>query len=769
MIRNFSRRLMSVAIACLSLAANAQTKLPQLGKDPVSEIVKAMTLEEKVQLVTGTGLRFAGSGPVIGDADGRVPGAAGNTINLDRFGIPGTVLADGPAGVRIDPYHKGDSTRSYYATAWPVGTLLASSWDTALVKKVGIAFGNEVKEYGVDVILAPGMNIQRNPLNGRNFEYYSEDPLLSGWMAASMVKGMQSNGIGTSIKHFAANNGETNRNSINAIISERALREIYLKNFEIAVKNGHPMTVMSSYNKLNGIYTSENPDLLTTVLREEWGFKGMVMTDWYGGHDAAAQVKAGNDLLEPGSKHQQQTIMDAIKAGTLDIKDLDRNVARVLEFILKTPSFDKYKYSNAPDLKAHALVARNAAAESMVLLKNNGNVLPIQKNAKIALFGNGSYATIRGGTGSGEVNTAYTVSIDQGLANAGYQAFGPLADSYKAHILADQKAHPHKGITLGPPHLIPEQSTDELPLAQAADNADMAIYAISRNAGEGNDRKVDNDFNLSAIETANIKAVTDAFHAKGKKVLVILNIGGAVETASWRDESDAILLAWQPGEEGGNAVADVVTGTVNPSGKLANTFPVKYDDEPSAGNFPGEPVGKMPTQAVYKEGIYVGYRYFNSFHVQTAFPFGFGLSYTKFKYSGLKISAPDFKKRLTVTLTVTNTGSIAGKEIVQLYLSAPHKNLDKPAEELKGFAKTALLKPGASQTVTFTIRAADLASFNTDQSEWIAESGKYTVGIGASSEDIKLSGTFHLAGEMVVEKVHKAIVPQVQIDELKNK
>ena len=759
-------------VACILLLLSAkvsfgQQKLPQLGKDPVSEIVKAMTLEEKAQLVTGTGLRFAGNGPVIGEADGRVPGAAGNTMNFNRFGIPGTVLADGPAGVRIDPFHKGDSVKSYYATAWPVGTLLASSWDTALVKKVGVAFGNEVKEYGVDVILAPGMNIQRNPLNGRNFEYYSEDPMVSGYISAAMVSGIQSNGVGTSIKHFVANNIETNRNAINAIISERALREIYLKGFEIAVKQAQPMTVMSSYNKVNGTYTSERYDLITTILRDEWGFKGMVMTDWYGGRDAAAQMKAGNDLIEPGNKSKQQMILDAIKNGTLDMKDLDRNVERVLNYILKTPSFHNYHYSNSPDIKAHATIARKAASEGMILLKNEGNILPLKKGQTIALFGNGSYETIRGGTGSGEVNTPYNVSIFEGLANAGYQSSKQITEKYQQHIKEDHKAHPKKGMGLGAVRMIPEIAEIDLSISEAAENNDAAIFTISRNAGEGTDRKVD-DFNLSSLETAELKAVANAFHAKGKPVIVILNIGGAIETASWRNLADGILLVWQPGEEGGDAIADVMSGLVNPSGKLAVTFPVKYQDEPSAANFPGEPGPTIPTEAIYRDGIYVGYRYFNSFHIQPAFPFGFGLSYTQFKYSNLKLSSKTFKGKLTATITVTNTGKRAGKEIVQLYLSAPHQNLDKPAEELKGFAKTMLLNPGASQTITFTISKDDLASFDTAQSAWVAEGGKYTVKISASSEDIRLSGVFTLPADLVTEKVHKALVPEVAIDELKN-
>lgn len=768
MPRFFKASFLAIAFIQFSINTDAQNKLPQLGKDPIRNIVKAMTIEEKVQLVVGTGLRFAGNGPVVGEADGRVPGAAGNTMNIKRFGIPGTVLADGPAGVRIDPFHKGDSIKSYYATAWPVGTLLASSWDTALVKKVGVAFGNEVKEYGVDVILAPGMNIQRNPLNGRNFEYYSEDPLVTGHIAAAMVKGIQSNGVGTSIKHFVANNIETNRSSINAIVSERALREIYLRGFEFAVKNAQPMTVMSSYNKVNGTYTSERYDLLTTILRNEWGFKGMVMSDWYGGRNAAAQMKAGNNLIEPGNKSKQQMIIDAIKDGSLQEKDLDRNVEEVLNYILKTPSFRNYRYSNTPDLKAHAVIARKAASEGIVLLKNEGNVLPLKKNIRLALFGIGSYETIRGGTGSGEVNTPYNVNLLEGLTNAGFRPSEKLSELYKAFIKNDQKEHPKKGMTLGAPRLIPEIPATDLPIANAAENDDVAIFTISRNAGEGTDRKVENDFNLSAAETSNLTAVTNAFHAKHKRVVVLLNIGGPVETDSWRNQVDGILLVWQPGEEGGNAIANVMSGIINPSGKLAVTFPAKYEDEPSAPNFPGEPGPKIPTEAIYRDGIYVGYRYFNSFHVQPAFPFGYGLSYTKYKYSNLKLSSVSFKGKLTAKVTVTNKGSQPGKEIVQLYLSAPHKLMDKPAEELKGFAKTMLLKPGASQTITFLVKAADLASFDTAGSSWVAEAGGYTLKIGASSEDIKLSNTFSLNKEIIVEKVHKALVPEVHIDELKN-
>jgi beta-glucosidase len=779
----------------------AQTS-PQLNKNNIKQVVGAMSVQQKAKLVTGMGMIMPG--PTANndkkkkDADTalaaissmlpptdeddkkipeKVPGAAGRTHAIKQFGIPMTTVADGPAGVRINPKRENDNN-TYFATAWPVGTLLASTWDTSLVKKVGVAFGNEIKEYGVDVILGPGMNIHRNPLGGRNFEYYSEDPIVTGNIAAAIVNGIQSNGVGVSVKHFAANNQETNRNSVNVIASERALREIYLKGFEIVVKKAQPWTVMSSYNYINGPYASESHDLLTNILRKEWGFKGMVMTDWYGGKDAIAQMKAGNDLLMPGTPMQTKAIVDAVKSGALDEKILNQNAERILNYVIKTPDYLGYKNSNKPNLTEHAKLSRNAASEGMVLLKNNDNALPIQHAKTVAVFGTSAFDIIAGGTGSGDVNKAYTVSLIDGLNNAGYVVEKSLKENYEKYI-ADAKSKrtkPKFFFELVPP--IAEQNFSADFLNNEASNSDVAIITIGRNAGEGADREVENDFNLSKVEIDLIQSVTNAYHAKNKKVIVVLNIGGVIETSSWKNIPDAILLAWQPGLEAGNAIADVLSGKVNPSGKLATSFPVRYSDVSAAKNFPGKPLnpnetkkssffGGVPSEVTYEEGVYVGYRYYNKFNVATSYPFGYGLSYTNFKYSNLVLSSNNFSNKITVSITVTNTGKVAGKEVVQLYIAAPTQALDKPNEELKAFAKSKLLAAGESQTIVFTINANDLASFSTTQSAWIADTGKYTIKIGASSTDIKQSASFNLGKNIVVEKVEHQLVPKVAINELK--
>jgi len=750
------------------------------------ELVGKMTTEEKVSLLVGRGMKIPGvtqtnTVPGVGQTMEKVEGAAGTTNPVDRLGIPLTVVADGPAGLRIEPKRKDDKN-TYYATAWPVATLLASTWDTKLVEKVGQSMGNEVKEYGVDVLLSPGMNIHRNPLGGRNFEYYSEDPLVSGKMAAAMVNGIQSNGVGASTKHFALNNQETNRYTVNTIVSERTMREIYLRGFQIAIKESKPWTVMSSYNKLNGTYTSEEYDLLTTILRKEWGFKGLVMTDWFGGKDPVAQMKAGNDLIMPGMPNQTKAILDAIKNGTLDIKVIDENAERFVNYALKTPAFKKYVFTNKPDLKEHASLARIAASNGMVLLKNNGNALPMTKKIQtIATFGNTTYDFISGGTGSGDVNEAYTISLVQGLEAAGYQVETELRTLYTNYIAEEKAKNPKKSMFqefMNPTPRAAELTIDQDLFIKKAAAADIALITIGRNAGENADRKIDNDFNLSDSEKVLIKNVSDAFHAANKKVVVVLNVGGVIEVASWSHQADAVLLAWQPGMEAGNAVADVLSGKVNPSGKLATTFPVRYTDEASAKNFPGKEfreqafsgmfgMKQYPAEVTYEEGIYVGYRYFNTFNVKPAYEFGYGLSYTDFKYSNLAVSSTIFGKKITATITITNSGKVAGKEVVQLYLTAPAGKENKPSVELKGFAKTGLLQAGQSQKITFTITADELASFNSAITSWVADAGTYTIKIGSSSLNIKQTASFSLAKKIVTEICNKVLLPQVEIIELK--
>ena len=780
----FFVQIVMAATLVAGQSAFAQEREPQFGKDPIKEIVKKMTLEEKVRVVVGKGFSVPGlsMGAVDNTPDKQVA-ISGHTIANSKFGIPSIGMADGPAGIHRFAMSKQDSVDNLFSTAWPVGTLLASSWDTALVKKVGVAFGEEIKAYGIDFILGPGVNIHRNPLGGRNFEYYSEDPLVSGTTAAAIINGIQSQGVGATIKHFAANNQETNRNSVNEIISERALREIYLRNFEIAIKRSHPWAVMSSYNLINGTYTSESSDLLTKVLREDWGYKGFVMSDWFGGKDAAAQINAGNNLLMPGTPAQVKAIMEAVKSGKLSEAELDKNVEGVLNVLVHTITAKNYVYPNKADLKGHAQISREAAAESMVLLKNNGNALPVKKSgATIALFGNHGYDLIAGGTGSGDVNKLYAVSLAEGLINAGYKLDNDLAQNYKSYLADYSSKHPKKPLLqelMNPTPFAPEYKFDSGSVGQKADASDVAIIYIGRNAGEGNDRKVADDYDLTGLEKEMITSVSDAFHAKHKPVIAVLNIGGVIDVTAFRDKVDAILLAWQPGEEGGNAIADVLSGKVNPSGKLATTFPASYSDVPSAKNFPGKEfpekatmtvVGRsVPAEVIYQEGIYVGYRYFNTFKVKPAYEFGYGLSYTNFSYSNLTLSSTAFSGKLTATVIITNKGSVAGKEVAELYLSAPHKSLDKPSEELKGFAKTKALKPGESQTLTFTLDAKSLASFDTTQSAWIADAGEYKVKVGASSENIKLEKPFSLATSITVEKVHKALAPQVSIDELKSK
>lgn len=744
------KKISILAMSAAAVLSCAPKGDPQLGKDSLDKVVAAMTLEEKAHLVIGTGMAgSSGEAPVVGETRNLVPGAAGTTYPIPRLGIPAIVLADGPAGLRINPLREGDAN-TYYCTHFPIGTLLASTWNTELVEQVGQAIGNEVLEYGTDVLLAPALNIHRNPLCGRNFEYYSEDPVVSGKTAAAYVRGVQSNGVGTSIKHYALNNQETNRMKNDVRVSPRAVREIYLKGFEIAVKESQPWTVMSSYNFVNGVYTSESKDLQTTMLRDEWGFKGMVMTDWFGGADAAAQMWAGNDMLQPGRPGQFEDIVEGVRSGRLSEADLDRNVRRVLELIVKSPRFKGYEFSNKPDLKAHAAVTRQSAVEGMVLLENNG-VLPLASEiSRVALFGTTSYDFIAGGTGSGNVNRAYTVSLLEGLRNAGYAIDAELEKTYTKYIKEEtERLNPKSDDPMA--MFMPKIRAGEfVPSARLLDKMvranDVAIITLGRNSGEFFDRKVA-DFTLTEQESGMIEAVCAAFHEAGKKVVVILNIGGVIETASWKNLPDAVLLAWQAGQEGGNSVADVLKGVANPSGKLTMTFPVRYEDHASSRNFPidmafgmfGKDKDAEPQRNVdyteYEEGIYVGYRWFDKQGLEVSYPFGYGLSYTRFEWS--EASVKPSRGETAVSVKVTNTGKIPGKDVVELYVAAPQGELDKPVKELKAYAKTRELQPGESQLVTLKVKNSELASYDESASAWVTDAGHYDFMLGSSSRDIR--------------------------------
>ncbi len=742
---------LAMALALSSTGAVAQVKL---SADNIEEVIKAMTLQEKAELLVGRSNNSAAnsSNGLIGSHAELVPGAAGSSRAFPRLGIPTTILTDGPAGVRINPTRENDK-HTYYATGFPVGTSLACTWNTELVEQVGKAIGNEVLEYGCDVILAPGMNLHRSPLCGRNFEYYSEDPFLTGYIAAAYVNGVQSQGVGTSIKHFAGNSQETNRLEVDEIVSQRALRELYLKGFEICVRKSQPWTVMSSYNKLNGPYTQENGELLTDILRNEWGFNGVVMTDWTGQRNTAKQIMAGNDMMEPGEPSQVQEIVDKVNSGELPMEALDLCVRRTLQYIVKTPHFRNYKFSNSPDLKAHAAVTRQSATEGMVLLKNSNQTLPLNARQTVAVFGASSYDFIAGGSGSGDVNKAYTVDLMQGIKNAGMNVTEDLAaiyTNYKAYQRALIDAEKDPNVWFWGTPKIPEMPLNRIAISKQAEKADVALLTIGRQAGEGDDRRIDNDFNLTSVERQLIEDVCLAFHQVGKPVVVVLNTGGAVETASWKNLPDAILLAWQPGQEGGNSVADVLLGKENPSGRLSMTFPLSAMDVPALRNYPNVGLDKSDKNGrrnvdynLHQEDLNVGYRYFNTEKVAVSYPFGFGLSYTSFAYSKPVVKAT--KDGFEAQVTVTNTGKLAGKEVVQLYVSAPKGGLDKPAQELKSFAKTRVLQPNESQTLSFSVSNYDLASFNEASQSWETAQGKYVVYFSSNVEEARASAVYNLA------------------------
>ncbi|PJG60150.1 beta-glucosidase [Aeromonas cavernicola] len=755
-----SLALAGLLVGCNQTDADPKVKNDAYYRSQAESMVTKLTLSEKLSLLSGPGYGSA-NGAINVKQD--VPGVAGyiNGVlrSADGIDIPALKLADGPAGVRINANRDGDSA-SYYATAWPIGSLLASSWDVKLVKAVGAAMGDEVRQYGVDILLAPGMNIQRNPLNGRNFEYYSEDPLLTGKIGAAMVNGVESNGVGTTIKHYFGNNSETNRTQINDIGEPRTFREIYLRGFQIAVAEAQPWAVMTSYNKVNGTYVNERRDALTDLLRGEWQFDGLVMSDWFAGdvaNSAYKQVLAGQDLIEPGNVKEQ--LQQSIEQGDLDEAKVNKAAIHILTQVMKSPSYQRLAISNNPDLAAHAKLARQAGAESMVLLRNDAAALPLAASSSLASFGINQINTYKGGTGSGDVNAASTTTIAQGLA-ARFSVNEALQRYYRDFYQNNKVYHEGQFGAKGYYTCAEAPINGDLAalIANTATTQQAAIISIGRQAGEGADRSSGKgDYLLGDDERALIDAVSSAFHAQGKKVVVVLNVNGVIDTTQWRDKVDAILLAYMAGQETGHAVADVLSGVVNPSGKLAQSFPQSYASVPSADTFPGEDSDGdgEPDDLYYNEGIYVGYRYYSTFEQAVSYPFGFGLSYTSFSYTNPTIASNtltnDGTGSLVLTATISNTGAVAGKEAAQVYVTAPEVKLKKPLIELKAFAKTAQLAPGASEQLSFTIPASILASFDETSNQWIVEPGRYNVYISPSSNiSASTPVSFTVSKEIVV-------------------
>ena len=701
-----------------------------------------MTLEEKSSCVVG-----------LRRKDFPAPtnnGIPGRTAHLPAYGIPSLVMADGTSGIRLS--RKGEER----STAFPSSTSIASSWDQAIAREVGDAVGREALHYGVNIMLAPGMNIIRNPLCGRSFEYYSEDPLMSGKMAAGYVNGLQQLGVAACIKHFICNNQETNRTHVDTRVSERALREIYLRGYQICISDSDPWAAMSSYNSLNGIPVQENRRLLTDILRGELGFGGVLMTDWgLVPHNTVAQIHAGNDLLMPGLPEQKEEILKGVRNGLLPEENLDAACGRVMALSNKcrilpsgTVGLDLQAdalISRKAACEADALISRKAACEGAVLLRNEG-MLPLTEGGSAALFGVRSYDLIPTGDGCAYVPCAYVSQISEAFKSGGVQIDRQLEELYLKYVdFADaDMEYNGKGknrLALGKP-VIPELDLASAFIGKVAKKNDYAVVTLGRSSVEGTDRRLKDDFCLSEVEKNLVKNVCEAFHAEGKKVIVVLNIAGIVEMQSWKDFPDAILNIWMPGQEGGAAAYALLSGQENPSGRLTVSIPSDYYDLPSATDFPydGPSAGKNFDYTDYSEGIYVGYRYLCTKDIQVCYPFGYGLSYTTFGYSALKVRS--LKDKVRVTLVVTNSGQKSGKEAVGLYVSAPSGGLDKPSVELKAFSKTRELAPGESETLNFDIPASYLASFNEKNGKWEVARGQYILKVGADATKPMLTTKF---------------------------
>jgi len=659
----------------------------------IQSIISQMTLEEKAALCTGA--------------------SAWTTTAVDRLGIPAMVVSDGPHGVRRVADVNSMASESLPATCFPTASCLAATWDVDLIRKMGEALAEECIALNVDVLLGPGANMKRSPLGGRNFEYFSEDPYLAGEMAANFIDGVQSKGVGTSLKHYAANNQEFQRFSISAEVDERTLREIYLPAFEKAVKKAQPWTVMCSYNKLNGTFASEHYHLLTEILKNEWGFEGLVVSDWGAVRDRVAALKGGLDWEMPGPQERRVTaVVEAVRSGELDEAVLDESVRRILGIVFKAKETPK---NGTFDVDAHHDLAAKISAEGMVLLKNNG-LLPLKDQQHIAVIGRSAENAHFQGGGSSHINpTKVAMPFKELQARAGdaeltYAEGYPIDKSFRQDMI-DQAVS----------------------LARSADVAVLYIALPSFKESEGYDRT---DLDLTEQQIALIKAVAKV----QPRTVVVLNNGAPVAMSEWIDDVAAVLESWMMGQAGGMAIADVLFGRVNPCGKLAETFPLKLSDTPAHLNWPGG-AGEVR----YGEGLFIGYRYYDTKEMPVLFPFGYGLSYTTFAYSNSKVSAKTFKDvdGLTVAVDVTNTGSVAGKEIVQVYVHDQKSGLVRPQKELKGFAKVEL-QPGETKTVSVQLDFRAFAYYHPEYKQWITEDGDFDILIAASAADIRQTLTVTL-------------------------
>jgi len=668
----------------------------------ITNLIEKMSLEEKAALCTGA--------------------SAWTTVPVERLGVPEMVVSDGPHGVRRVPDVQALGAKSLPATCFPTATSMASTWDVDLIHKLGEAIAQECIALEVDVILGPGVNMKRTPLCGRNFEYYSEDPFLAGEMAVSFINGVQSKGVGTSLKHFAANNQEYQRSTINSEIDERTLREIYLPAFEAAVKKAKPWTVMCSYNKLNNTYAAENHRLLTEILKQEWDFEGFVVSDWGAVHDRVDALEAGLDLEMPGPREKRvKAVIDAVHSGKLDESVLDEAVRRILDIVLKAAETKK---GGSFDVDRHHALARRVAGEGMVLLKNDG-ILPLKIHNHIAVIGLAAKEAYYQGGGSSHINPTQL--------DIPYEELKKMAGDTE---LSYAEGYPD------------DESFDQALIDEACKNAgsaDVALLYLSLPAtkeSEGYDRP---DLDLTSHQVALIKSVT----AVQPNTIVILNNGAPVVMSEWIDGTAAVLEAWMMGQAGGGAIADVLLGKVNPSGKLAETFPLKLIDTPAYINYPGE------NGAVrYGEGIFIGYRYYDTKEVPTLFPFGYGMSYTTFDYQNPKVSSQTFRDvdGLTISVDVTNTGEMSGKEVVQVYVQDHQSILARPPKELKGFAKVEL-QPGETKTVTVSLDFRAFAYYHPAYRQWITEDGEFDILIGASSTDIRTTQTVTLHSSLELPSI----------------